>query len=409
MRLKKLIKAFEFSEPNRRRITLGPGVRLVANEHKLELVASSGQFSTAADLYAKTRLTSPSTCKQWIGFYVDLTNKKNSTGAVVTAVKYRLSPDGTAQLWWNGSAWMAASAGQWNTEDEVSTHIGAFPGGPIQVILNLSTSDSSLTPEVRSVKLLWTSDVEFQQEYIARSLIPAMREEILPISDYRVGAAAALSTLNLNALETPYNIVGVDSVYNLTTDPTKQINRLTGYNATTKAVTFTACAPGDQLLIRFVYSPEVVIVQSQDFTELAKVPAICIESIMGGDCFTIQPGDVVFSKATGAGWQLKEGFQQDINFTVRIIADKAADLDALSDQVKLFFQDRLLRARGQDEYFRLWTLDEYNHQPNAAQSELHSARLRARISDAVFYLKDAVAVQATQRLLVTGGNLSFSR
>jgi hypothetical protein len=407
MRLKKLVKRFDFSNDERRNVTLGSGVRLAYERQQLELIAINNVYSTAPDLFAKTRLTSPNTCKGWIGFECEAKMKKNGAGAVVTSLGFRLSRDGTAQLWWNGSAWTAADPGEWNTEAEICAHIAAFTGQSIQVIVNLKTSDGAYTPEVQTVKLLWNSDIEFQQEYIARSMIPAMREEILPISEYAVDLTATSTTLDLKKIETPYNIVSIDAVYNLTDDPTKQTDLLASYNTTTKVVTFASVGASKRVLVRFVYAPNIVIIQSQDFKEISKIPAVCIESIFLEKSRQMDPGEHVLNRATGLGWKLKDGFQEDISFTIRYVTDKVADLDALADQVKKFFMDRLLRCRGQDENVRLYTIEEYSHQPSALQSELHSARLRARILDAVFYLKDAVPVQATQRFLVTGGNVEF--
>lgn len=407
-RLKKLVKEFLFTEDERKRVTLGTNVRLNPPENRLELKAlSNGSFPTTANLFAKTRLTAPTTAKRWISFQADVKNKKvNQT--VVTSVGYRLSPDGIAELWWNGAAWVAAALGQWNTEAQVAANISAFVGRRIQVIVNLVTSNAEHTPEVYGVKILWESDIEFQQEYIARSLIPAMREEIRPIGELALNLTASTTTVDLDQIETPYEIMGLDSAYNLTDDPDKLLDIGASYNTSTKVVTLTgALGAGKQLLIRFTYRPAIMIIQSQDYAELAKVPAICIESIVQDKRQTVEPGPHVINKETGQGWQLKGGFQSDINFTVRFTADKARDLDALGDQVKQFFLDRLLLARGQDEFVRLYTLEEYSHQPSALQSELHSARLRARISNAVFYVRDAVPIVSTQRLTVTGGNVEF--
>jgi len=408
MRVRKLVKRFDFSNDERANVTLGSGVRLAYERQQLELIAVNNVYSTAPDLFAKTRLTTPATCKGWIGFECEAKMKKNAAGTVVTSLGFRLSRDGATQLWWNGAAWTAAAPGQWNTEAEICSHIAAFTGQSIQVIVNLKTSDGAFTPEVRAVKLLWNSDIEFQQEYIARSMIPAMREEILPISEYAVDLTSASTTIDLKKIETPYDIVSIDSVYNLTNDPTKQTNIFSSYNSATKVVTFTSVGAGKRVLIRFVYAPSVVIIQSQDFAELSQIPAVCIESIFMEHMVECDPGESVINRETGAGWQLTDGYQQDINFTVRYTTDKTADLDALADQVKKFFQSRLLRCRGQDEYVALYTIEEYSHQPSALQSELHSARLRARICNAPFFLKDAVAVQGVLRVLITGGNLNMS-
>lgn len=410
MRLKKLVKSFEFVEENRRQITLGPSVRLNPQENRLELVNTSG-FPLTADLYAKTRLTTPSSAKRWIGFEA-IDKQKKVNQLVVTSTRYRLSSNGTNQLWWNGTAWSAAAPGQWNTEQEVAENIANFVGQSIQVVINLATTDGGQTPEVYAVKLLYESDLEWEAEYIARSLLPAMREELRPIAMYALDVTTPTTAVDLKGVETPYDIVDVDSVYNLTTDPAKLAPLgVASYNPTTKVLTLAAATPAPaRILVRFTYRPQIMIVRSQDYIELAKVPAVCIESIVQDTHKPVEePGPSVCNRfGDGSGWQLKDGYQADIDFVVKFVTDKVADLDSLGDALKTFFANRLLRARGQDESFRLQALEEYSHQTQALQSELHSARLRARIFNAVFYIRDAVAVTATQRFNVAGGNVVFT-
>jgi hypothetical protein len=407
MKLKKLVKAFEFLEDNRRQVTLGPSVRLNPQGHRLELVSGVTGFPLTADLYAKTRLTTPTTAKRWIGFEA-VDKQKKRANVVVTSIAFRLSSDGSNQLWWNGAAWVAAAPGQWNTELEVAENIAAFNSQSVQVVINLKTTAPDQTPEVYAVKLLYESDIEFEAEYIARSLIPALREELRPIAEFAVDAAAPISTVDLKRIETPYKFAGVDSVYNLTSDPDRRAPLAHSYNATTKVVTLTAPATG-RVLVRFTFEPQVMILRSQDYEELSKVPAVCIESIVQDSHLPVEePGPSVCNRfGDGAGWQLKDGYQADIDFTVKFVADKTRDLDTLGDALKTFFANRLLRARGQDEFLRVQALEEYSHQTSALQSELHSARLRARIFNAVFYVRDAVAVTATQRFDVAGGNVEF--
>jgi len=409
MRLRKLIKSFEFCEDNRRQIVLGPNVRLNPKENRLELIAGADGFSTAPSLFAKTRLTTPATAKRWIGFQA-VDKQKKVSGSVVTSTRYRLSNDGVAQLWWNGTTWTAAGTGQWNTEQEVAENISTFDGQAVQVVINLATSNAKETPELYEVRLLYESDLDWEAEYIVRSLLPALREELRPISQWAEDFAAATTTISLARIETPYKIAGIDSVYNLTTDPDKRKPlAVTSYNTATKLITLTSPTPGAaRLLVRFAFEPAVMVSRSQDFTELSKVPAVCIESIVQDTHRPVEQGPSVCNRfGDGSGWQLKDGYQADIDFTVKFVTDKLSDLDVLGDELKRFFANRLLRARGQDEFFRLQALEEYSHQPAALQSELHSARLRARIFNAVFYVRDAVAVTATQRFNVAGGNVEF--
>jgi hypothetical protein len=405
MRLKKLVKSFEFLEENRQQITLGPNVRLNPQENRIELRAGSNGYPTLADLYAKTRLTTPNTAKRWIGFEVV---DRRPPG---TAIKYRLSPDGLAEKWWNGSAWVNASPGQWNTELEVASNIATFASQPIQVVANLSTSDVDETPELYSIKLLYESDLEWEQEYVARSLLPALKEELRPIAQYMEDFTSPTTTVQLSKIKTPYEFVDVDSVYNVTADPDRLAPlTVASFDPSTKVLTLAVPTPSTaRLLVRFTYKPLVAIVRSQEYTEVSKVPAVVIESIVQNTHKPVEePGPSVCNRfGDGSGWQLKDGYQSDIDITIKFVTDKVGDLDALSDQLKQFFRNRLLRARGQDEFVRMQALEEYSHQPSALQSELHSARLRARIFNAVFYVRDAVAVTTTQSFNVTGGNVEF--
>lgn len=404
-RLKKLIKEFVFSEQFRPAITLGTNVRLNPDENRLELIAGATGYPLALNLFAKTRLTNPNRAKQWLLFEAVVQNKKNRLGVVVTSVNYRLSPDGSGDLWWDGAAWSVPGIGDWNTEAEISANLPTFPMATqsIQVIVNLATTDLNYTPEVYGLKILYASDIEFQEEYVARSLIPLLREEILPISEYAFRAPAGATTVSLKAIETTYDIQSIDAVYNATVDPNQLTDLYLSYDATTKTVIWTGAAALDDVIwVRFVYAPRVIMAQSQDYIELAKIPAILFESIDWSSETKITHTDWVVDKATNAGWRLGVGFQCDLDLSIRVTADKLKDLDRLSDQAKKFFAERLFRARGQDEHFRLYVLSEYTQALSETQSEIHSARLRARICNAVFYPNDAQPVHGVKRFLMNG-------
>lgn len=408
-RLKKLIKEFVFEEKNRPRIVLGAGVRLSPEDQRLELAPIGGPYPLTANLQATSWVSNPNRLKQWLLFEAIVKNKKDIHGAVVTSVKYRLSVDGTAHLWWNGTTWTTPSAGEWNTEAELSAHLPTFPVATqsLAVVLNLSTTDSAVTPEVKRLKFLYSSDLEFQEEYVARSLLPLMRDEILPISDYPFKASAGQTSVSLSRVETSYNVVSIDSVYNATTDPNQLTDLFASYDPTTKTVVWTpAVAAGDMIWIRFVYNPEIIMAQSQDFTQLSKLPAVLIESVDSGKKTEISHTDWVVDKATNSGWRLAPGFQCDLDVSVRFTADKLKDLDRLGDQVKKVFTERLFRARGQDELFRLYITSEYTQAFSETQSEIHSGRLRARICNAVFYPNDAKPVNGVQRFLMNGKVIS---
>lgn len=408
-RLKNLIKEFQFTDKNRARITLGTNVRLDPVANRLELVLGPTGYPLTAELSASTWLTNPNRAKQWLLFEAVVINKKNFHNVVVTDVQYRLSVDGINALWWNGTAWATPTTGQWNTEADISANLPTFPMATqsIQVILNLSTTDPNFTPEVKRLKILYASDLEWQEEYVARSLMPMLREEFLPISEFASSLPAGRTTLDLNTIETPYDIQSIDAVYNITTDPNQLVDLFASYDPTTKIVTWTGpTALNDVIWVRFVYAPKMIMAQSQDFIELSKVPCVLIESIDSSNETQIARPDWVVDKATNAGFQLARGFQCDLDIAISFTSDKLKDLDRMSDQAKKVFQERLLRARGQDENFRLYVTSEYTQALSETQAELHIGRLRARICRAVFYPNDAKPVHGVKRFLMNGRVIS---
>jgi hypothetical protein len=389
-RLKKLIKTFQFKEENRSRVALGTDVRLNPETHRLQLKANAlYEYPTTADLYAKTWLANPNTVKEWLIFQALVAN----------------------ELYWDGGAWSAAGPGDWSTEAEVVANIAAFPMATqsIQVIINLSTTDPKYTPEVDWVKLLYNSDLEWQEDYIAESMMPELREQLRPIAEYAEDLVAASTTVDLSVIETPYDITDVDSAYNLTSDPQKLTDIASSYDTGTKVLTLTGSQPlGERILVRFKYRPVVALMTSQDYSEFAKVPAVILDDVELFGHHSIEPGDHVIDKGTGDGYRLAHGYQADIDLQIRCIADKSKDQHRLADELKRFFAtNQQLRSRGQDELFDLWLADKYGQQATPSQDELQAGRLRARIVRAVFYARDAKPVTGTKRFIATGGNLEF--
>jgi len=402
-RLKHIVKHFVFKEDNRPRITLGPEVRLHPTLHHLQLKQGSGTgggYPTTADLYAKTWTTTPRSMKRWVGFMADVKHFKNRAGTQLTDVRYRLSADGVNELYWNSgaNAWVPAAPNNWNTEAEVANNIAAFPASTqtIQVVLNLKTDDASVTPEVRALRLLYESDLEELEDYVWRSLLPSMRSQIRPIGEHAIEMAAAGASIDLNTypIETPYDIVGIDAVYDIDADPRKLTNLFDSYNDATKVIALTGAIPGgNTALIRFLYAPVLAVTTHQDYIELEKVPEILLEDVKIVDDLGKSNGaHYVINKATGAGKKVPVT-QGDIEIRGRYITDKAKDHARLSDAVRRYFEaNQLLRSVGMDDDFRLWLIDFYDQDTTPNQDDLHAGRFLFRIAQAVFFDNDAVDI-----------------
>jgi len=409
MRLKRLIKTFQFDRSNYSRVTLGPDVRLNINENRLQLketVYGITEYKTDDDLYAKTWVTNPNTVKQWLGFEAYVTHSYDDLGDPVTSVGFRLG-DGSDEYWWDGGAWVINTT-DWNTEVEVAANISTFPvaSEQLQVIINLKTTDQTVTPYVTAIKVLYSSDVEHEEDYIWRSLLHELRDQVRPIADYAISLASTTDTIDFDdyPLETPYNVVGIDAVFNHTDDPEHQTDLFSSYDSGTKVITLSSAqAVGKIIWIRLFYEPEVAVTTGQEYVEVAKVPALALTEISHINSAETGQDDWVVNKSDGTAVKVPAPRQCDIDIRMQLLTDKAKDQTRLADEMKRFFgSNPKLTSKGMDEEFRLWLLDEYEHTTEPSQSEIHAGQLRFRIVKALFFERPAQDVYAVERFNLTG-------
>lgn len=398
-RLKKLIKKFAFEESNRSELVLDGGVRLVPTEHYLELEKVDAVYPTTANLYAKTWVAQPECVKQWTGFESVHTNYRDESYTQVTDVKFRLSENGTTERFWNGSTWAVAAAGEWNTEAEVANNIGDFPvvagARGLQVILNLSTTDSRYSPKARAVKVLYEGDVEQGEDLVYRSFKRGIADNVRPIAE--VASKSNGSNTIVLATETEYDVESIDSVYNLTDDSERLDDLFQSYDSGTSTITLTAAQDVDDvMLVRIIYKPRVVFAKSQDYTEISKLPAIVIDRMVPVSSIEVGSEEHVINKSTNSGWQLSGGTQFSCEVTLKVLASKEKDAVRIGEAISVYVNDTpLLRLRATDEKVAMGLLEGYSQQTMPTQIGLNSGRIRVQLMNAVFYLGAARPVHVT--------------
>jgi len=408
MRLRKLIKQFDFEERNRGDITLGPGVRLHPTGNYLELEADdSGVYPTDADLYARTWVANPNSVKQWLGFEIEDVHYMDFLGDPLTALNYRLG-DGVDEYYWDGNDWIISLA-LWNTEDEISANITTFPitDRKIQVIINLSTTDETVSPRVTVAKILYASDVEYQEDLIFRSLIPMLKDEIRPIADYPVVKQATSDTVDMNdyPLDTPYELMDIDSVFDHTNDPNHLSDLLQSYDSGTGVITLSASIAADDVAwIKFTYRPVVAATTSQEWYELDRVPAIVLADINLVERSEFPwAADTVANKGTGEAVLVPGPTQTDVDITMRILTDKSTDQIRLVDEVRSFFSNnRHITSYAMDEKYDLCVTTDYDSRTLPGQSGLHVGIIMFRIKRALFFQEQAINTYIAQRLVIGG-------
>lgn len=404
-RYRKWLKSFSFEDQDRVDVTLS-GTTVQPQRHRLEIKPVGGVYPTSPGLLARTRVTTPSACRKWAGFFVlSETAKHRVTGAQVTDIRYRLN-DGTIDRHWDegSEAWVASAPDQWNTEQQIADHIASWPVQSLGVVINLRTTDALQTPYVTEVRLLFETDLIALEDYVVRSFVEELREKLRPISRYIVKSTGQTS-IDLKVLQTPYDVESVDAIYNNEIDP-NHMAPLTGwaYDADGKLLSIPAQPTGHELEVRFVWRPYVVLTQSQDYTEIARIPAVVVERVELLNTREIRARPYVLNKGSGQGFVFEEGQQSDIALPLRFVTASKYDLHALQEEAACVFANlKTLRARGQDDFYPIRLVAEYRDGGTASQKEIHSAGLQARILNAVFYPEDARPITGVLSFKVTGG------
>ncbi len=394
MRTRKLIKTFTFQEDDRAVVTLGPGTRLDPARHVATLSRDiRDRFSTDTDLYVKTRITNPTAVRAWLAMDAMVLHKVNEDHETVTSVGFRLS-DGIDEFFWDG-AWRPALAGEWNSENEISDAFSIFPTvtGVLQIVVNLRTSDARYAPELVNIKVLYEGIIEFQEDIIYRSLLPTLENGIRPITQFTINFNGS-SSMNMAdvRLDTGYDIVDIDAVFNVSADPNLRDNILQSYDEGTGTIHLTQAPAGeDTAWVRFVYKPTIAVTTSQDYIEKERLPGIAVKGIeLRNTSENYQAEDGVRDKLRGTVTIVPAPLSGNLAMTLNIQVDKGVDLQRIADETKAFFQRTpLLRSTGLDEEYRLWLVDEFKSEGQPDQNEIHEMSATLMIVGVNYWLQDS--------------------
>jgi len=402
-RYRKWIKSFAFEEQDRSSLTL-QGVTIHPSRQCLEIAPVHGAYPTSA--LARTRVTKPGACRKWIGFFVSSKTAKAPNGLPITGVEFRLN-DGVIDLFWNVAlnGWLPAGPNDWNTEQEIADHISEWPSQSIGVAIRLTTTSPAATPYVHEVRLLFETDLIELEDYVVRSFVEELREGIRPISILAVNTTAGQTAIDLRVLQTPYDVLTVDALYDNTLDP-DHMRPLSGwtYDADQKLISMPAQPAGHRLEVRFVWRPDIALMTSQDYTEIGKIPAIVVDRVELRNRRAVRERPYVLNKGSNEGFAFEEGYQADIDIPLRLLTAQKRDLHALQEEVARFFANRpVLRARGQDEFYPISADTNGRDDSTPSQKELHSAGVQAKIANAVFYPEDARPIAGVMRVTVDCG------
>ncbi len=402
-KLRDILYCFDFGEAKRGELTLSDDakVRLDPEDHRLKLKADAdGAFPLDADLNIATGAFWPRTGKAWRGFYAEVTTP---TG---TSIEYKLN-DGTNDYWWDGGAWAVAGASEWSPEADIAANISTFPPGQLIVVANLVTTDATVTPSIEYYHVGYSAQVVFLEQWVYRTLVPLLRDNLRPPANYAIPIGATTSTIDLDSypLDTAFHITGIDSVYNHTDDDDHFTDLYSSYDSGTNVITLSApIAAGKVAWINFLYEPLVAVVASVDYAELSRLPAITIENIRITAQHEIGHKTGLVNKATGATLIYETPWQCELKGDIVISAPRSLDEMGLSEEVLAYLNDnQTITIAGTGEQVD-WTLDgsPYDRDGGANLSDIRSATVKFKLWPLRMWLAPATSGYAVSGFGITG-------
>ncbi len=405
----KLCKQFVFEEINRSRLTFSDStkIRLNPKTNRLELsiqsynpVTAAPVYPTDSDLTVTTWLSNPTALVQWLGFMMEPLTPNQPEN---TQVRFKLN-DGTDDRYWDGGAWSVAGATDWNTENEVSANIGSFPvtSKQLGVVLNLLTTDGVSTPSVKDLEILYEAEVDYLRSLIVDSLLADLKENIRPVVDLAMRAPGG-DMLNLRDVETGFNILSVQAVYDHEADPNHNTDLLSSYNSTSKTIHLTSSvARGKRMWVEFLVEPEGYLEWgSQDYTEVEKLPAVVIESVdLSGN--TVVARFEVKNLNTYEATIRRVPFRLSGEFDIVLLAEKNRTLLSMMDQALAYMATtHKLHWRALDEYVSMYPLEQGLFRQRPTLKDEHANRITLRLENIYLWLKQEEVIPLVQNLNIT--------
>lgn len=396
--MKKLIKQWRFDgDEARSTIELGAGARLSPSLRAVTLVAGS------LDATFRTILATPQACRGWLLFQTEASVPEGA------ALRYRLA-DGAQEWYWSGATWsLATLSTHWSTEKQLAENLPTFAWQLRSLgIVCRMTGTASAAPVVKAFKALYNSNVEHQEDVIWRSLRRQLAAALRPIADSVVTTTANQTTISLASQES-YDVDEAIGVYDHELDPDRLESLMASYNASSKLVTLTeAQDAGRTLIVEFKYKPLVVVTTDRLFGELARVPAVSIESLTESEAKEIHWDDEVIDSYSGNGWRVKSPRMVDIQGSFAFMSGKAKDQTRLGEEIKEYFANNFaIRAVGVDEWFRISVSTEEVDNGPSGQAQLYSGRIRFKIHNVTYFHRPAEPITRVSRFIVNGSGISL--
>jgi hypothetical protein len=341
---------------------------------------STGLYPTADDIWFRTWVTNPKSCRKLL--MLEVFPEIQVDGGEIQVRIY----DGTNDLFWDGSDWVIAAVDDWNSEAEINANIETYPILPdreFAITVNLKSVASLLydageiTPFVNEIRVLMEVHIDFLEDIILRSMMPSIAESITGVANYAAMPSPTADTLTLDfdslRVNTPYTIIGIERVYDLTDDPELLYNLYSSYSSVTGLITLTEAFPsGHRPLIVFRYRPALSYITHQDYLEVNKLPHLIIQrvEIPVASSYNVMSKEGIVDKGTYDAVVLDDPMRISIEFRIHGLTASAVDEIRLMSKVLQYFKEnQFITSVGLDENYRMYLEKEFRDLSNPNRSD----------------------------------------
>jgi hypothetical protein len=269
--------------------------------------------------------------------------------------------------------------------------------------MNLKTDDEEVTPEVTEIRVLMEVHIDYIEDIVLRSLLPAIENDIDPVANVAHIPVFTSDVVSIDLSEyrknIAYNITDVAGVYDLTDDPERLYNLLDSYNVGTQVITLHTALPANHRpIVLMRYKPEIVFIQHQDWYEVAKLPCLLIQQfeVPFTTAYNLGAQEGIVDKGTGNAVVLQEPWRATFEFRIHGLTGSLVDEMRLMSRVIQFFEENpMLRSTGLDEYYRMNIDREFRDLSNPSRSDQRAFWTHFSVMDVrmPFVSKTAHAVQ----------------
>lgn len=367
-----LIKTFQFSAEERAGCTFSDATKIFidgkTDTAKLRPDAT-GAYPTADGIWIASAVTTPRAARQLLKAQSKVRHVRVGDGNT-TSDGYRLH-DGVNHYWWSGSAWtvVATSSTSWNTEAQLNAGLASFQLGAARafgVVVKLTTTDSTVTPELFDFKVAYSARVvSFVEDLVMHSLTPDMEAKVRAVASFVYQVKVASNTVDVGTMtdldDTNFSVTGLDGVFDFNADTNGVNDLLTSYDPTTRRATLSSTmAAGTLLRVEVIYAPKISVANfDPDFIEVAKVPGMFV-SFQERESSEAAVDDAVVNKSDGSAIVVPAPYRSNLDVAVTIMTAGGKDLLRLAEELKGYAMNNpVVKSLAIDEGYRFFLRDEF--------------------------------------------------